>query len=63
MSLRVIVEIDPATGAVSYEVEGAEGTKCTDITNVLTAGKKVLKEELKSEYFDSCERPDYISNL
>jgi hypothetical protein len=62
MSVKVIVEIDPSTGKVSYEVEGAEGTKCTDITNALTSGKKLLKQELKQEFGERSECPDYVND-
>jgi len=63
MPLEVICEIDSVTSEVTYEVNGATGTKCTDITSILTQGKKVLKEELKNEFYSDAERPDYISNL
>jgi len=63
MAMNVIVEIDPINGEITYEVEGAVGTKCTDITNVLISGKKVLKEELKQSYFDTADSPDYVTNM
>jgi hypothetical protein len=39
------------------------GGKCTDITSVLSANKKVVSEELKNEYYDSADLPDYVDNL
>jgi hypothetical protein len=63
MTLSVVVEIDPLTLEVTYEVEGAIGTKCTDITSVLASGKKVVKEELKNSYYELSESPDFVENL
>jgi len=61
MAQRVIVIIDPVSGQVTYEVEGVEGARCTDLTNVLTAGKKVLEQTLKNEYYDEATKPDYLN--
>jgi hypothetical protein len=63
MTVTIEVVIDPRTGEVTYEVEGMLGGKCTDITSVLSANKKVVSEELKNEYYDSADLPDYVDNL
>ena len=63
MTTTVVVEINPRTGEVTYEVEGMLGGKCTDITSVLSAGKKVVSEELKNEYYDESEKPAYLDQL
>lgn len=62
MPKRVVVEIDPKTGEMTFEVEGVAGAKCTDITNVLSAGKKIVSEQYTNEYYDVEDRPDYINN-
>jgi hypothetical protein len=59
---EVEVVFDPATGETTYEVKGMPGTGCTDLTNALTQGKKVLEQELTCEYYTPAERPDYIDS-
>ena len=60
MAKEVIVEIDTYTGEVTYEVNGVVGSKCSDITSVLTANKKVISQELKDEYSDQQKMPDWV---
>ena len=60
MAKEVIVEIDTYTGEVTYEVNGVVGSKCSDITSVLTANKKVISQELKDEYNDQQKMPDWV---
>lgn len=59
---KVIVKIDPKTGIKSYEVEGVAGSKCTDLTNILTAGKNVLEERYTSEYCIPDLEQAYLDN-
>ena len=58
--VQVKVVIDPATGEKTYEVIGMPGTGCTDLTNALTQGTKILQQENTCEYYENAERPDYI---
>ena len=59
--MKVLLEINPKTGTYTIEVEGAHGTKCTDITNAITQGKKVLNQELKASYFETADMPNYLN--
>ena len=63
MSQKVEVVIDPATGEVEYGVEGVQGGKCTDITQVLTQSNQTVESQHTHEYDVPDELPDYITNM
>lgn len=56
----VIVQIDPQTQKVTYEIEGVVGTKCTDITKALIAANEEVETQFTSEYCVPEELPDYL---
>lgn len=50
MEQKVLVEIDPATMQIRFEVQGMEGTGCEDLTNALTQGMTVKDQDYTHEY-------------
>lgn len=60
MQGKVIRTIDVKDGTVSYEVQGVDGTKCTDITDLLTAGTDVEEEHFTEEYCIEVEEVNEI---
>ena len=60
MSKKVTVIIDPQTKERIYEVEGVQGGKCTDITEVLTQSNETLDVQHTEEYNVPDVLPDYI---
>lgn len=62
MSKKVTVIIDPANGEVEYQVEGVEGGKCTDITEVLTSSNQTLDEQQTHEYHMPDVLPDFVGS-
>jgi hypothetical protein len=60
--MQIKIKIDPKTSTVEYEVVGAEGSKCTDITSVLMKGRNVIDEHLTSEYYVPEVEPVFNSN-
>lgn len=60
--VQVEMVYDPVTKETTYEVKGMPGTGCTDLTNALTQGKKVLEQTNTCEYYTPAERPDYIDS-
>lgn len=63
MSTKVHVTINKKTGIVEYEVDGAIGTKCTELTNALAANNEVLEERLTEAYYEAQELPAYTDDL
>lgn len=61
MSKKVTVEIDPETNEMTFEVEGVQGGKCTDITQVLTQSNQTLDVQHTHEYHVPDVLPDYIN--
>jgi len=60
---KVVITIDPATGDLEAEVEGIPGSRCKDITTLLTQGLEVLEDRETEEYFAVSEMPEYIENM
>ena len=60
---QVTVIIDPKTGEREYQVEGIQGTKCTDITEVLVAANDHVETKYTEEYAEQQELPDYINDM
>jgi len=61
MSKKVTVVIDPETNEMEFEVEGVQGGKCTDITEVLTRSNQTLETQHTHEYHVPDVLPDYIN--
>lgn len=57
---KVIVQINPQTQEVTYEVQGVMGTKCTDLTKALLAENEEVETQYTSEYCVPEELPDYL---
>lgn len=53
--------LDTKTSEVTFEVQGIEGTKCTEITEALTLGSEVQDEGFTAEYCME-ESPDYVED-
>ena len=62
MSKKVTVIIDPKSGEVEYQVEGVQGGKCTDITEVLTQSNQALDVQHTHEYHVPDVLPDFIGS-
>ncbi len=60
--VEIEVVIDPVTRERTYEIKGMQGTGCTDLTNALTQGSKVLEQTNTCEYYEEQGRPDYIDS-
>ena len=60
--IKINITINPKTGEKTYDIEGALGVSCTDLTNVLTRGEEVKEQTLKASYFDAEQLPIYESN-
>jgi len=60
---QVTVIIDPKTGEREYQVEGVQGSKCTDITEVLIAANDHIETQHTEEYAEAQELPDYIADM
>jgi len=58
---RVIFELDTKTGERTYEVEDVQGEACEDITKALMQANEVKEHEYTSEFCETSERPDYIT--
>lgn len=58
---KVTVTINPQTGERTYHVEGVGGVACEEITRVLAEANKVKEYEYTSDFYDSAELPDYLS--
>ena len=62
MSKKVTVIIDPNTNEVEYQVEGIQGGKCTDITEVLTRSNQTLDVQQTAEYHVPDVLPEFLGN-
>lgn len=60
---KVIVEIDTRTGDITFEVDGVAGSKCKDITSVLTQGMNIVSEKEKEDLYAQQELPEYIGDM
>lgn len=62
MSKKVTVIIDPDTNEVEYQVEGVQGGKCTNITEVLTRSNQTLDVQHTHEYHNPELLPDFVNS-
>ena len=62
MSQKVTVVINPKSGEMTFEVEGVQGGKCTDITAALVQSNDKVDSQYTSEFEVPDVLPDYITN-
>lgn len=59
---KVTVKINPKDGTTIFEVNGAQGTKCEEITEALTRYNDEVEKQYTEEYQVPDTLPDYITD-
>lgn len=60
---KIIAEIDPKTGEVTYHVEGVQGQSCMDITKALVQANEEVSVQQTAEAICPEVLPDYVTNM
>ena len=62
MAAQVEIIIDPRTGKAVFEINGVQGSSCTDITEQLVANREVEDEGFTEEYHYETGLPNYAKD-